>query len=70
MDSDIKKWLGCEKRRIVWNGYDDRYWWDKVSKAEQTTTRTIPCGKKLKIEHRGYVSEYVVEVAEEVGDRK
>ena len=59
---DIKKWLGCEKRRISWNGYDDAYWWDKVSKTEQSCTRTTVCGKKIQITRRGYVSEEIFEV--------
>jgi hypothetical protein len=62
MNDDIKKWSNCKNRRISWDGYDDRYWWDKVSKAEQATIRELPCGKKLQIGHRGYVSEEVFEV--------
>lgn len=59
MDSDIKRWSACSKRRVSWNGYDDQYWWDKVSKTDQATIRTTSCGIKLKIEHGGYVSEVV-----------
>jgi len=64
MKDDLLKWSGCNKRRISWSGYNDQYWWDKVSKSEQTTIRTTPCGKKLQINHRGFVSEEVFEVEE------
>lgn len=62
MRENLVKWSGCKNRRISWGGYDDQYWWDKVSKTEQSTIRTTDCGKKLKITHRGYVSEEVFEV--------
>ncbi len=60
MNTDFKKWIDCKNRRISWNGYNDQYWWDKVSKSEQSTIRTTSCGKKLKITHRGFVSEEVI----------
>ena len=62
MKGDLPKWVGCKKRRISWSGYDDAYWWDKVSKSEQSITRLTHCGKKVQITHRGYVSEEVFEV--------
>ena len=62
MNGDFQKWLNCKNPHILWNGYDDQYWWDKISKSEQTTTRITPCGKKLRIGHRGCVSEEVFEV--------
>ena len=62
MNDDLHKWMSCQKRRINWSGYDDQYWWDNVSKSEQSLTRLTPCGKKLRIAHRGYVSEEVFEV--------
>ncbi len=62
MGNDLQKWSNCKNRRISWDGYDDQYWWDKVSKADQSTIRTTSCGQKLKLTHRGYVSEEVFEV--------
>lgn len=62
MNDDPVKWTGCKNRRISWSGYDDRNWWDRISKSEQSTIRSTSCGKKLRIDHRGYVSEEVFEV--------
>jgi hypothetical protein len=42
----------CEGERVSWSGYNDAHWWNKISKSEQTTTRTLKSGKKLQIDFR------------------
>jgi hypothetical protein len=41
-----------EGERVSWSGYDDAYWWDRVSTTEQSSIRTLKSGKKLRVDFK------------------
>lgn len=47
--------------RVKWTGYDDAFWWDKVSITDQAQIRTGSDGRRYKI---NFETNRVIEVEE------